>query len=197
MSSVPVSIGPQKRLAALSASNRQGLGADGEQSLILIQDLRQRIGTELLIEDSIFSLAFSPDESLLACGGSKVHLIDLQIGYVTRTLDHGESTISSLAFSSDGKLLASAALNGTVRLWQVADGKLARKLPKQEKAVLSIAFSPDGACSPRQGRIKSSGSGKWRMANWRRRSRPREHRRHSGLQPRWRDPGFGGAGRRD
>jgi WD40 repeat protein len=163
MSSVPVSIGPQKRLAALSASNRQGLGADGEQSLILIQDLRQRIGTELLIEDSIFSLAFSPDESLLACGGSKVHLIDLQIGYVTRTLDHGESTISSLAFSSDGKLLASAALNGTVRLWQVADGKLARKLPKQEKAVLSIAFSPDGAL------LATTGTDKvvrlWRVAD--------------------------------
>ena len=145
LSYVPISISPQQRLVALSASNSQGFGSNDNESLILLQDLRRRTRSEFPISDKILSLAFSPDEQLLACGGSKVHLVDTRNPRMMRTLEHAEQPVSSLAFSSDGQLLATASLNGVIRLWQVADGKLVRELPKQEKAVLSIAFSPDNA----------------------------------------------------
>jgi WD40 repeat protein len=50
-----------------------------------------------------------------------------------------------LAFSPDGKLLASAAFDKTVRLWDVESGKpYGQPLIDHEDTVYSVAFSPDG-----------------------------------------------------
>ncbi len=52
----------------------------------------------------------------------------------------------AIAFSPDGKTLASASLSldRTVRLWNVATGELIRPLEGHASMVLSVAFSPDG-----------------------------------------------------
>jgi WD40 repeat protein len=99
----------------------------------LISDFLGRDSSELEIRDRLFSLAFSPDEQLLAAGGNKVYLVDTRNRKVVRTLEHAQDLVTSLAFSSDGRLLVAASLDGVVRLWQMADGKLVRELPKQEK----------------------------------------------------------------
>ncbi len=49
-----------------------------------------------------------------------------------------------MAFSPDGALLASAADDGSVRLWDVATGALVENLTGHEKSVMSLSFSPDG-----------------------------------------------------
>ena len=49
-----------------------------------------------------------------------------------------------LAFSPDGKLLATSSIDSTVKLWRVSDGSLARTL-RHPEAITSVAFSGDGA----------------------------------------------------
>jgi WD40 repeat protein len=53
-------------------------------------------------------------------------------------------TVRALAFSPDGKLLASASSDKTVRLWETNTGKMLRVLDHHRDNVTSIAFSPDG-----------------------------------------------------
>ena len=53
--------------------------------------------------------------------------------------------ISSLAFSTDGTLLASGDESGGIKIWDTTTGKLVRALHQQEPSsrVYSLAFSPD------------------------------------------------------
>jgi len=145
LSSVPVALGPQQRLLALSSSDNGNFESDEDASLITIQDIRRQTRASFKLQDLIFSLAFSPDEQLLAAGGKQVYLVNTRDRRIVQTLEHAKGVVISLAFSSDGQLLATASTDGIIRLWQVADGKLASELPKQEKPILSVAFSPDNA----------------------------------------------------
>ncbi|MEO0840110.1 MAG: NACHT domain-containing protein [Cyanobacteria bacterium J06643_5] len=52
--------------------------------------------------------------------------------------------VLSVAFSPDGKLLATASDDGAVRLWETTSGCLIMSLKEHFNSVLSIAFSPDG-----------------------------------------------------
>ncbi len=52
--------------------------------------------------------------------------------------------IQCLAISADGKLLATCGNDGTVRLWNAADGKPVRELAQCPHPVFSVAFHPAG-----------------------------------------------------
>ena len=54
------------------------------------------------------------------------------------------SSVSSVAFSPDGTLLASGALNGAIRLWNTSTGALAADLTTTSNRANSVAFSADG-----------------------------------------------------
>jgi WD40 repeat protein len=56
---------------------------------------------------------------------------------------HAKS-VSAIAVSSDGRLIASASLDRTVRLWDAATGKLIRVLNRHKDEVYAVDFSPDG-----------------------------------------------------
>ena len=63
---------------------------------------------------------------------------------VVGTLDGHTEAVYSVAWSPDGKTLATAGFDSTVRLWDVATRKEIRKYEGHTKLVLAVAVSPNG-----------------------------------------------------
>ncbi|KAI9785620.1 MAG: hypothetical protein M1816_000367 [Peltula sp. TS41687] len=63
---------------------------------------------------------------------------------VLQTLEGHSGAVSSVAFSADGKLIASGSADQTVKLWDAATGALQQTLEGHSGGVMSVAFSADG-----------------------------------------------------
>jgi WD40 repeat protein len=63
---------------------------------------------------------------------------------VLHTLEGHNSNVLSVAFSPDGKKVASGSKDKTIKLWEVNTGELLQTLKGHRNKVQSVAFSPDG-----------------------------------------------------
>ncbi len=105
--------------------------------------------------NSVNALSFSPDGKTLASASrdGTVKLWDLTTGRAQSTLDaHPSVWTSVVAYSPDGKTIASgseayprvAAGNSTIKLWDVASGRLRATIGAPTSLVGSLVFSRDG-----------------------------------------------------
>ncbi len=97
-------------------------------------------------------LAYSPDGRRFALAGpdESIRLWDAETGHELRRLEGHQSPTQVVAFSPDGKLLASADGDvgrsdaGEVRVWDADSGAPRGVFRGHTDAIYSVAFSPDG-----------------------------------------------------
>ena len=94
------------------------------------------------------SVAFAPDGRSVALGRSDggLEIEDLIEGQI-RELEPGTglgTLVRGLAYSPDGKTLASGGLGREVKLWDVESKSLLAALEGHAEPVAALAFSPDG-----------------------------------------------------
>ncbi|QES46522.1 hypothetical protein DEJ50_00255 [Streptomyces venezuelae] len=69
-----------------------------------------------------------------------------------RRLSGHDQAVDAVAFSPDGKTLATGSFDNTARLWDVATGKTRHTLKGHTDQVYTVAFSPDGSLLATGGR---------------------------------------------
>jgi WD40 repeat protein len=132
-----------------------------EGTYVQIWDIAARRRLASFICNIASALNFSPNGHLLAVGGrncnEKNRLIDSDAGSgvllwsmdthrrVAFLKTQGLGDLSSIAFSPNGKTLATAQGNDTVRIWNVAARHpIGDLVPSQGAVIKTLAFSPDG-----------------------------------------------------
>jgi WD40 repeat protein len=90
-------------------------------------------------------LAFAPDGRTLASGNLFIRIWPVGSDQPDAVFKgHADERIWGLAFSCDGRILASAGSDGAVMLFDPTGRQEQRTLARQPSAVWTIAYSPDG-----------------------------------------------------
>ena len=98
-----------------------------------------------IIEMNVDALEFSPDGSeMLVADEDLLYRVDSTTGQVVETLTGSEYPASDLAYSSDGKQIASIDVRGVVRLWEKCQKAFTFRPMHPRWGDYALLFSPDG-----------------------------------------------------
>lgn len=108
--------------------------------------------------EAVLCATFAPKGTLAATGGGgamkvgtlqpgqehAVYLWDVAAATAKWHTPSIDQPVAAIAFSADGRYLASGGTGGEVRVWNVEDGKQVAKLDGHTGRILDLVFSPDG-----------------------------------------------------
>jgi len=144
-----------------SPDSKEGITVDREgvtiRNVASAKEVRRAIQSRI----QYYNPALSPDGRFLATNGwdesrrggkldPAIHIWELTSGQEVATVEGHQAATRALAFSPDGRFLASGSVgNGTsndvsVRVWDVATGRERRRFDGHLAAINAVAFSPDG-----------------------------------------------------
>jgi hypothetical protein len=140
-------------VTALAASPWAPLVAVAGHERIYVYDTAARtpLGALPFPEGIPYVLRFSRDGATLLAGGGRgvqtgtVVLYDVRTGARRSTIGKEMDIVLAADISADGKLVALGGPGKIVKVFTVADGKLAYQITKHTDWITAIEFSPDGS----------------------------------------------------
>ena len=132
--------------------NGQFAATAGKDMYATIIDLKKtKVLHKLKHPNEVNGVAFTPDNRYLAtgCHDSHIRIYDVSTGEEYADFKgHTRDTVTDLQFTSDGKILVSSGIDGTVRIWDTSDLKTPKSkmtLAAHSGAAFGVAISPDNS----------------------------------------------------
>jgi WD40 repeat protein len=137
---------------SLLLPDRRALATGGSDGTLQIRPIDMAHRPTFTPTGLVAQVAFSPDGTRMAFAGNNqtITIWDRQRGFLQRTISGHAQPIWSVAYSSDGKILASGGGKwnekneaGDIKLWDAASGKERATLQGHTSLVTGLAFAGD------------------------------------------------------